>query len=362
VRTYPSAAPEPGSAAVGLYSDSVRFPAYVLTKSGEVIRPSVVELTEGDLPAGDVLIRVEWSAINFKDAMVTRPGNRVARQFPLIPGVELAGSVEESTSPDFSPGQRVLVQGYDLGVAHHGGFAAYARVPADWVVPLPDALSTRTAAIIGLAGFTALLSLHRLLQHGTSPDDGPVLVTGASGGVGSAAVAMLAKAGFEVVASSGKTAEHDYLKELGASRVVGRQFTEDDGRTLGPQLWAGVVDCVGGMALAEALRTVRYGGAVAASGLTGGNDLATTVYPFIVRGVALLGIDTVATPIEERRELWAEMADAFPLQHCEEMVNEEIGLDGLTAALDRVLDAAVRGRILVRPVPRAEAVDDQEPA
>ncbi len=208
----------------------------------------------------------------------------------------------------------MLVQGYDLGVAHHGGFAACARVPADWVVPLPEPLSCRNAAIIGLAGLTALLSLHRLRQHGTAAEDGPVLVTGASGGVGSAAVALLAKAGFEVVASSGKTAEHDYLKELGAAQVVGRQFTEDDGRTLGPQLWGGVVDCVGGTALAEALRTVRYGGAVAASGLTGGNDLATTVYPFIVRGVALLGIDTVATPIEERRALWTEMADAFPLE------------------------------------------------
>jgi acrylyl-CoA reductase (NADPH) len=327
----------------------VRFPAYLLSKAGEVIRPAVVELSENDLPAGEVLIRVEWSAVNFKDAMVTRPGNRVARGFPLVPGVELAGSVEESTSPEFGAGQRVLVQGYDLGVAHHGGFAAFARVPADWVVPLPDALSCRTAAIIGLAGFTALLSLRRLLQHGTSSDDGPVLVTGASGGVGSAAVAMLAKAGFEVVASSGKTAEHDYLKELGASRVVGRQFTEDDGRTLGPQMWAGVVDCVGGTALAEALRTVRYGGAVAASGLTGGNDLATTVYPFIIRGVALLGVDTVATPIEERRELWAQMPDAFPLERCEEIVHEEVGLGGLTAALNQVLDAAVRGRVLVDP-------------
>ena len=243
----------------------------------------------------------------------------------------------------------MLVQGYDLGVAHHGGFAGFARVPADWVVPLPDALSNRHAAIIGLAGYTALLSLQRLLRHGATPDDGPVLVTGASGGVGSAAVALLAHNGFEVVASSGKTAEQDYLKELGASRVVGRQFTEDDGRTLGPQMWGAVVDCVGGTALAEALRTVRYGGAVAASGLTGGNDLTTTVYPFITRGVALLGIDTVATPIEERRALWSDMADTFPMQHCDDMVNEEIGLDGLTAALDSVLDAAVRGRILVAP-------------
>ncbi len=353
VRTYPLRPNVPRDADDGLYSEPVRFPAYLLSKAGAVIRPAVVELAETDLPAGEVLIRVEWSAINFKDAMVTRPGNRVARVFPLVPGVELAGSVEESTSPDFTPGQRVMVQGYDLGVDRHGGFAAYARVPADWVVPLPDALTCRTAAIIGLAGCTALLSLRRLVQHGTTSGDGPILVTGASGGVGSAAVALLTKAGFEVVASSGKTAEHDYLKGLGATQVVGREFTEDDGRTLGPQLWAGVVDCVGGRALAEALRTVRYGGAVAASGLTGGNNLATTVYPFIVRGVALLGIDTVATPIDERRELWTEMADAFPLEHCEEMVNEEIGLDGLTAALDQVLDAAVRGRILVSPTGRS---------
>ncbi len=338
-----------GSGSPALYSDSVRFRAYLLSKAGEVIRPAVTQLSEADLPEGEVLVRVEWSAINFKDAMATRPGNRVARGFPLVPGVELAGTVESSSSPDFTPGQRVIVQGYDLGVAHHGGFAVYARVPADWVVPLPDALSCRHAAIIGLAGFTALLSLRRLLQHGTNPDDGPVLVTGASGGVGSAAVAMLAKAGFEVVASSGKTGEHDYLKELGASRVVGRQFTEDDGRTLGPQLWGAVVDCVGGTALAEALRTVRYGGAVAASGLTGGNDLTTTVYPFIIRGVALLGIDTVATPIEERRALWAEMPDAFPLDHCDEIVHDEVGLEGLTVALNQVFDATVRGRVLVDP-------------
>src|SRR5580704_6608967 len=349
LRRYPVPAAAQRSDNAALYSDPVRFPAYLLSKAGEVIRPAVVQLSDADLPEGEVLVRVEWSAINFKDAMVTRPGNRVARVFPLVPGVELTGSVEESTSPDFTPGQRVLVQGYDLGVDRHGGFAAYARVPADWVVPLPDALTCRTAAIIGLAGCTALLSLRRLVHHGTSPEDGPILVTGASGGVGSAAVALVAHAGFEVVASSGKATEHEYLKELGASRVVGREFTEDDGRTLGPQLWGGVVDCVGGTALAEALRTVRYGGAVAASGLTGGNDLATTVYPFIVRGVALLGIDTVATPMEERRALWADMADAFPLQHCEEMVNEEIGLDGLTVALDRVLDGAIRGRILVNP-------------
>ncbi len=337
------------SPAAGFYSEPMRFPAYVLSKSGEVIRPKVAELSDSDLPPGEVLIRVEWTAINFKDAMVTRPGNRVARHFPLVPGVELAGTVEESSVPEFTAGQRVVVQGYDLGVAHHGGFAGYARVPAEWVVAVPDSLSCRTAATIGIAGFTALLSLHRLRHHGIGPHDGPVLVTGASGGVGSAAVALLSSAGYEVVASTGKSAEHEYLKALGAAEVVGRDFAEDDGRTLGQQLWSGVVDCVGGRALALALRTVRYGGAVAASGLTGGTELATTVFPFIVRGVALLGVDTVATPIEERRTLWNEMAEVFPLDRCDDMVNEEIGLDGLTAALDRMLDAAVRGRVLVEP-------------
>ncbi len=325
------------------------FPAYRLTKFGEVLRPELVELSEDDLPAGEVLIEVEWSVINFKDAMVSSPGNRVAKGFPLIPGVELAGTVIESDAPDITKGQRVLVQGYDLGVAHHGGFARHARVPADWVVPLPDDVSCRRAAIIGLAGFTALLSLARLEQHGTTPDDGPVLVTGATGGVGSTTVALLAHKGYEVVASSGKATEHEYLRSLGASEVVGRRFSPDDTRTLGPQLWGAVVDCVGGLALSEALRTVKYGGAVAASGLTGGNELETTVYPFIVRGVALLGIDTVATPIAERRALWQDMANAFPMHRSEEMVSEEIGLGQLTESLNRVLNGNVRGRILVAP-------------
>ena len=327
----------------------MQFPAYRLTKFGEVLRPELVELSEDDLPAGEVLIEVEWSVINFKDAMVSSPGNRVAKGFPLIPGVELAGTVIESDAPDIAKGQRVLVQGYDLGVAHHGGFARHARVPADWVVPLPDDVSCRRAAIIGLAGFTALLSLARLERHGTTPDDGPVLVTGATGGVGSTTVALLAHKGYEVVASSGKTTEHEYLRSLGASEVVGRRFSPDDTRTLGPQLWSAVVDCVGGLALSEALRTVKYGGAVAASGLTGGNELETTVYPFIVRGVALLGIDTVATPIAERRALWQDMANAFPMHRSEEMVSEEIGLGQLTESLNRVLNGNVRGRILVAP-------------
>ncbi len=349
VRTYPVVPDGPGEMDSASRSGQDRFPAYLLSKAGAVIRPAVVELTAGDLPPGDVLVRVEWSAVNYKDALVTRPGTRVATCWPLVPGVELAGTVVQSSCGDFATGRRVLVQGYDLGVARHGGFAAYAWVPAEWVVPLPDALSCRDATIIGVAGFTALVAMRRLLGHGIAPGDGPVLVTGASGGVGSAAVALLAHAGFEVVASTGKSTERDYLARLGAAQVVGRQFTEDDGRALGPARWAGVVDCVGGDALSQALRTVRYGGAVAASGVAGGNELSTTVYPFIVRGVALLGIDTVSTPIGERRSAWVDMPETFPLDCCEEMVLEEIALEGLTGALDRVLDAAVRGRILVRP-------------
>ena len=225
----------------------------------------------------------------------------------------------------------MLVQGYDLGVARHGGFAAYARVPADWVVALPDALSCRNAAIIGLAGFTALMSLRRLVQHGTGRDDGPILVTGASGGVGSAAVALLVQRGLRGRRLLG---QDDRARLPEEPRGVPRGRAPDSPRTTdapwGPSSGRASSTAVGGTALAEALRTVRYGGAVAASGLTGGNDLATTVYPFIVRGVSLLGIDTVATPIEERRNLWADMPGAFPLRYCEDMVNEEIGLGGLT--------------------------------
>lgn len=348
VRTYPVPRRAPGEPH-GSSGGKDRFPAYLLSQEGAVTRPAVVELTEDDHPAGDVVVHVEWSAVNDKDALVTRPGARVANIWPLVPGIELSGTVVRSCCDDFAPGCRVLVQGYDLGVARHGGFAACARVPAEWVVPLPDSLSCRDAAVIGVAGFTALASLRRLVAHGLSPGDGPVLVTGASGGVGSAAVALLAHAGFEVVASSGKTAERDYLQGLGAAQVIGRHFADNEGRALAPSRWAGVVDCLGGVALAQALRTVRYGGAVAATGLAGGNDLSTTMFPFIARGVALFGIDAVSTPIAERRAAWLDMPAAFPLARCEDMVLEEIALDGLTGALDRVLDAAVRGRILVRP-------------
>ncbi|HVX22872.1 MAG TPA: acryloyl-CoA reductase [Acidimicrobiales bacterium] len=323
------------------------FPAFLVAADAD---PRVAELDDSDLPPGEVLIDVAWSAVNYKDAMASVPGNRVARISPLVPGVDLAGTVAASDDPAVPVGTAVLVHGYDLGVARHGGFASRARVPADWVVPLPAGLDPRHAMVVGTAGFTALLSLRRLQQVGVAPDSGPVLVTGASGGVGSTAVALLARHGYEVVASTGKAAEHDYLRKLGAARVVGRDVADvAQGRVLGPEEWAGAVDCVGGGTLAGVLRTVRYGGAVTASGLTAGTDLPTTVYPFIIRGVALLGVDSVATPIGLRRELWATVPDELPGDLLDLMVDREIGLDGLAAVLPQVLGAEIRGRVLVNP-------------
>ncbi|MGH9082560.1 MAG: acryloyl-CoA reductase [Acidimicrobiales bacterium] len=324
--------------------------AYVVTRSGDRVQGSVTALDDEDLPPGEVLVDVEWSGVNYKDAMVTVPGNRVARCNPLVPGVDLAGTVAASDDPAVPPGTAVLVHGYDLGVARHGGFAERARVPAAWVVPLPPGLDARRAMAVGTAGFTAVLSRRRLEEVGITPDDGPVLVTGASGGVGSTAVAVLAGRGYHVVASTGKAAEHGYLRGLGAAEVIGREdLGASEDRVLGAERWAAAVDCVGGATLAAVVRSLRYGGAVAASGLTGGHELRTTVYPFIVRGVSLLGVDSVAMPIERRRALWASVPAELPGATIDAMVSSEIGLEGLDAALADVLAGRVRGRLLVRP-------------
>ncbi len=328
------------------------FSAFVATRDDDAVHTTVADLDDTELGDGDVLVDVEWSAVNYKDAMVTIPGNRVARRSPLVPGVDLAGTVIESPDSSVPAGSKVVVHGYDLGVAQHGGFATRARVPAGWVVPLPDGLTTRRAAAIGTAGFTAVLSVDKLEKAGVRPGDGPVLVTGASGGVGSMAVAALAHRGYEVVASSGKQAERGYLRALGASEVVGREGVAETGRVLSEERWAGAVDCVGGATLAAVLRALRYGGAVAASGLTAGPALETTVYPFIVRGVSLLGVDSVQTPIEERRRTWATVEELLPGTTVDAVVAREVGLDELRGVLDDVLAAKIRGRVLVRPSAR----------
>jgi len=332
------------------YSSRMPFRAYVATRHDTGVTTAVTSFDEDELAPDELRVEVAWSGVNYKDALATQPKSRVARISPLVPGIDLAGTVAESADPRFPVGSTVLAHGYDLGVAHHGGFAELASVPADWAVAVPAGLDARQAMVIGTAGFTAVHSVQRLLQVGVTPDQGPVLVTGATGGVGSVAVAVLAHRGFTVVASTGKAGEHEYLRRLGATEIVGRDdLVTDPSRVLGSERWAAAVDCVGGETLASVLRTVRYGGAVAASGLTGGTDLPTTVYPFIIRQVDLLGVDSVLTPIEVRRAVWATVADEIPRAVLDQLVDREIGLEGLDQAMSDVLAARVRGRVLVRP-------------
>lgn len=317
-------------------------------RDGAVVR-EVRTLPVDELGEGDVLVSVSWSCVNYKDALATSPGGKVARLSPLVPGVDLAGAVVEPGGSGLAPGTPVVVHGYDLGVAHHGGFAEYARVPADWVVPLPDGLSEREAMAIGTAGFTAALSVHVLeTAGGARPGRGTVLVTGATGGVGSTAVSILAERGYEVVASTGKPSAAEWLRSIGAAEVLDRKETEPSGRPLERERWAWAVDCVGGPTLAYVLATLRHGGSVAASGNTGGVELHTTVFPFILRGVSLLGVDSVQCPIEERTELWRRLAFDLRPRALELIATEEIGLDQLPNALDRVLAGGNLGRTLVR--------------
>ena len=328
-----------------------QFRALVADKDGDDVRRSLTELSADDLPEGEVTVRVAWSSVNYKDALAVSPKGRVAKGYPLVPGIDLAGEVVDGGGSDVAPGDRVIVHGYDLGVGHHGGYAEVARVPAEWVVPLPDGLSARDAMALGTAGFTAALSVVRLEQHGLSADSarGPVLVLGASGGVGSTAVGILAARGYEVHAATGKADEADFLRSLGASEILSRE--ETSGEPQGPlekQRWAGVVDPVGGAATAFALRTTRYGGAVATSGLTGGTDLETTIFPFILRAVSLLGVDSVQTPMAERREVWNRLAGDLRPNGLEDQITREIALDEVDPLLDEVLAGRARGRTVVR--------------
>jgi acrylyl-CoA reductase (NADPH) len=318
------------------------FKALVAEKDGDDVKRELRTLSESDLPDGDVLVRVEWSSVNYKDALAVSPKGQVAKTSPLVPGIDLAGTDVESGEP-------LLAHGYEIGVGQHGGYSEYARVPDDWVVPLPDEMSTRDAMAIGTAGFTAALSVVRLENDGVTADDGPVLVLGATGGVGATAVAILAQRGYEVVASTGKDDQEEWLKALGAAEVISREETSADGeRPLEKQRWAAVVDPVGGASTAYALRTTRYGGAVATSGLTGGTGFETTVLPFILRDVSLLGVDSVNTPIEERRDVWRRLAHDLSPGDLDRLVTSELPLDDVNAHLDDVLKGSGRGRVLVK--------------
>ncbi len=324
--------------------------AFTAGHDGDTWRRGVSELAVDQLGQGEVLVRVQYSGINYKDGLAGSEQGKVARLDPIVPGIDLAGVVEASDDPSVPVGSTVLAHGYDLGVAHHGGYAELARVPAAWVVPMPAGLDPRTAMLVGTAGYTAALSVAALEQHGLTPGDGPVLVTGASGGVGSMAVGMLAARGHEVVASTGKVHEADWLRSLGAAEVIDRSETSPEpGRPLEKERWAGAVDCVGGNTLAYVIRTLRYGCSVAASGLTGGTGLPTTVLPFILRGTNLLGIDSVQTPIGPRRAMWQRIGVDLRPTWLDSLDTQVVGLADLSPQLDRILAGEMRGRVLVDP-------------
>ena len=323
------------------------FRAYVAEKVQDRVERGVRDFTETDLPPGEIEIRVGWSSVNYKDGLATRADGKVARISPLIPGIDLAGEVVGSQDPSIPAGTAVLAHGYDLGVSRHGGYSEYQRVPAGWVVPLAPGLSPREAMAIGTAGFTAAMSVVALEERGLQPDSGPVLVTGASGGVGGTALAILAERGYEVWAVTGKPEETERLRSLGASGILSRDEVTAEGRGLDAERWAGAIDAVGGATLPYVLRTLKQGAAVAASGNAGGAKLETTVFPFILRGVALLGMNSVPVPIARRRALWDRLATDLRPRELGGHVTE-VSLADLDGPLDAIVAGSARGRWVVR--------------
>lgn len=326
------------------------FNAYVVRKEEQGgVKAAVEQLKKEDLPNGDVTVQVQYSSVNYKDGLATLEKGGVVREYPMVPGIDLAGTVEESVSGRFAPGDRVISTGFEPGVSHYGGYSEYARLRSEWLVPLPPGLSEKEAMAIGTAGFTAALSVDALLQAGVTPERGKVLVTGATGGVGSMAVAILAKLGFEVTASTGKKdQEEQLLRDLGASDVISREEADAPAKgAMGKQLWAGVVDPTGGPALAERLKQIQYGGAVAVSGLTGGTAFESTVLPFILRGIQLIGIDSVYCPMERRERLWKLLGGEWKPERALELGIQEISLDQLPQTLETILQGGAVGRTVV---------------
>jgi acrylyl-CoA reductase (NADPH) len=325
-----------------------KFKAYrVFSEQGKVSGRQV-EVSLDELDAGDVVIKTAYSSVNYKDALAATGAGKIMRKFPLIGGIDVAGTVETSSDPRFTAGDAVLVTGYDLGVAHDGGYSAYVRAPADWVVKIPPGLSAFDAMTIGTAGFTAALSVLRLEQNGLRPGSGPVVVTGASGGVGSIAVEILGGLGYEVTAITGKDDQHDYLRGLGASAVLSRHKLEMGTKPLEKTTWAGAVDPVGGAMLGWLTRTMQYGASIANSGLTGGIDLATTVLPFILRGVNLLGIDSVLCPMPLRLEVWRRLGNDMKPRHVS-AISHSVNFAQLGDVFVSLLKGEAAGRYVVTP-------------
>jgi acrylyl-CoA reductase (NADPH) len=324
------------------------FQAYRVHEEDGKARGRMEEITLDDLNEGGVLIRVRYSSINFKDALAATGKGKIMRGYPKVAGIDAAGVVESSEDPRFSEGDEVLVTGTGIGEEHDGGYSPYLRHSADWVVPLPSGLDLRDAMAIGTAGFTAALAVHRMEENGLAPENGPVVVTGATGGVGSIAVDILAALGYEVTAITGKKSEHGYLKELGAGEILDRNTLEMGERPLERSTWAGAVDTVGGGGtLAWLTRTTKRHGSIGACGNAGGFDLNTTVLPFILRGISLLGVDSNFYPMEGRERLWERLATDMRPRHLDE-ISREIPFSELPEAFEQFMNGAVRGRIVVR--------------
>ncbi|MBO20933.1 MAG: oxidoreductase [Rhodospirillaceae bacterium] len=328
---------------------SDRFKAVLLEQGDdEKVSASIKDVDFADLPDGDVTVAIDYSTINFKDGLVVN-GNigRLVREFPHVPGIDFAGTVEASENPDFAPGDKVVLTGWRVGEIHWGGLAQKARVKGDWLVPLPDGLSTQQAMAVGTAGFTSMLCVDALEAHGLVPDNGEVLVTGGAGGVGSVAIAILAKRGYTVVASSGRPKLNDYLTELGATEVIDRaDLSEAAARPLERERWAGCVDAVAGKALATVLAHMKYGGSVAACGLAGGNTLETTVLPFLLRGVNILGIDSVMQHKVHRIRIWQRIVEDLPLDKLDAMTSKA-PLADVPDLAKAILKGGLRGRTVI---------------
>jgi acrylyl-CoA reductase (NADPH) len=323
------------------------FKAVVIEKTDSGQKATLTEFDDKDLMDGDVTVRVEWSTVNYKDGLAVTGKAPVVRRFPMIAGIDLAGTVETSSHPAWKPGDKVICNGWGLGETHLGAYAERARVKGDWLVPVPQSMSTRDAMAIGTAGYTAMLCVLALERHGLTPQLGPVIVTGASGGVGSVAVAVLAKLGWQVIASTGRTQEADYLKGLGAAEIIDRNELSSPAKPLAKERWAAGVDSVGSTTLANLLSMTRSDGAVAACGLAGGMDLPTSVAPFILRGVALLGVNSVTCPLALRREAWRRLESDLGGDKLATMTSE-IGLADVITTAPRILEGRVRGRIVVK--------------
>ncbi len=322
------------------------FKAVLINKDDDNYSANLQEIDESQLPDGDVEIDVQYSTLNYKDGLAITGNSPVVRKFPMVPGIDLVGTVKNTTHPDYEVGDAVVLNGWGVGETHWGGLAQKARLNGDWLVPLPDTFTPKQAMSIGTAGYTAMLCVMALEQHGVTPESGEILVTGATGGVGSVAVALLAKLGYQVVAMTGRAEESGYVTALGASEVMPRSEYAEPGRPLGRERWAGVVDVVGSHVLANACAATKYGGTVAACGLAGGFDLKTTVMPFILRGVTLAGVDSVMCPREKRLEAWRRLAQDLDLSKLDDIAHE-IGLSNAIETAAHLLDGKVRGRVIV---------------